>query len=115
MKTKFWKFLSCVGAAALAFAVVPGAVAQCGLPDMPIKPMSWNLQSRGALPSLLRTAFDDDEGREPSIVGMWHVIFTAQTANGDAIPGSGQVIDNAVVVWHHDGTEIMNSARSAQD
>jgi hypothetical protein len=40
------------------------------------------------------------------------VIFTAQTMN-DA-PFSG-VIDNALVVVHSDGTEIMNSARPAQD
>ena len=47
---------------------------------------------------------------------MWHVVFTAQTQNGDAIPvPGGVVIDNSVVVWHSDGTEIMNSARSAQD
>jgi hypothetical protein len=25
------------------------------------------------------------------------------------------VIDKSVVVWHSDGTEIMNSSRSAQD
>ena len=50
------------------------------------------------------------------IVGMWHVVFTAQTQNGETIPVTGGVvIDNSVVVWHGDGTEIMNSARSAQD
>jgi hypothetical protein len=44
---------------------------------------------------------------------MWHVVFTAQTLQGSSIPDT--VIDNAVVVWHSDGTEIMNSARPAQD
>jgi hypothetical protein len=44
------------------------------------------------------------------------VVFTAQTQNGEAIPVTGGVvIDNSVVVWHGDGTEIMNSSRSAQD
>ena len=57
-----------------------------------------------------------DDRRIPSIVGMWHVVFTAQTQNGEAIPvPGGAVIDNSVVVWHSDGTEIMNSSRSAQD
>lgn len=116
MKTKFWKFMSCVGAAALAFAVVPGAGAQCGLLNKPIKPMSWSPQYQGALPSLLRTAFGD-EGRkpsEPSIVGMWHVVFTGQTMSGGdyTLP---EPFDNSVVVWHSDGTEIMNSSRPAQD
>jgi hypothetical protein len=43
---------------------------------------------------------------------MWHVIFTAQTLNGAPV---NMVIDNAIAVWHKDGTEIMNSSRPAQD
>lgn len=47
---------------------------------------------------------------------MWHVVFTAKTQNGETIPvEGGVVIDNSVAVWHSDGTEIMNSSRSAQD
>ena len=57
---------------------------------------------------------DDDED-SPSIVGMWHVVFTAHSMNGEAIPAPGAVIDNSVVVLHSDGTEIMNSSRPAQD
>lgn len=116
MRTRFSnRLMSCVGAAAFAFAVVPGAGAQCGMPNRPIKPMSWHLQSE-ANPSLVRVAFDGDEDRQPSIVGMWHVVFTAQTQNGESIPVTGGVvIDNSVVVWNSDGTEIMNSSRSAQD
>jgi hypothetical protein len=45
-----------------------------------------------------------------------YVVFTALTQNGDPAPvAGGVVIDNSVVVWHPDGTEIMNSSRSAQD
>ncbi|HLY43734.1 MAG TPA: hypothetical protein VKR52_21145 [Terracidiphilus sp.] len=64
---------------------------------------------------VLRTAlgrFDDDDD-SPSIVGMWHVVFTAKTFNGVSIPNT--MIDNALVQWHSDKTEIMNSARPAQD
>ncbi len=43
---------------------------------------------------------------------MWHVIFNAQTLNGTPV---NMVIDNAIAVWHKDGTEIMNSSRPAQD
>lgn len=47
------------------------------------------------------------------IVGMWHVTFTAQ---GNEIgPPDGVPIDNALVTWHSDGTELMNSARPPQD
>jgi len=59
---------------------------------------------------------------ETSIASMLRVIdhlkrpdsgrFLSQ--NGETIPG-GAVIDNSVVVWHPDGTEIMNSSRPAQD
>jgi hypothetical protein len=101
MKTTFWKIWS-VGAAALAFAIAPGAVAQCGSLNKPIKPASWSPTRQ--LPLLVRTDFDEG-GREPSIIGMWHVVFTFS---------DGSQFDNAVVQWHPDGTEIMNSARPAQ-
>jgi len=55
----------------------------------------------------------DDDGKDASIVGMWHAKFTANTQNGSPI--SDLVIDNALVGWHRDKTEIMNSARPAQD
>ena len=111
MRTTYLRFVVWMGALALASAMVPGAVAQCGLPGRLIKPMAWQPQSRGAQPMLLRAAFDEDE--EGSIVGMWHVLLTAHTMNGQAIPNT--VIDNSLAVWHRDGTEIMNSLRPAQD
>ena len=52
-------------------------------------------------------------GRSPSIVGMWHVIFTAKTSDKNDIPDT--VIDDALAVWHPDKTEIMNSIRPPQD
>ncbi len=115
MKTRFWNSIMGIGAAAIALALAQAAVAQCGLPNKPIKPMSWHPLFGGPTPSLVRTGFDDNlDG--PSIVGMWHVVFTALTQNGETIPvQGGVVIDNSIVVWHPDGTEIMNSSRSAQD
>ena len=113
MRTIYSRFVVWMGALTLALAMVPGALAQCGLPTKPIKPMSWHPQFSGAHPTLLRTAFDYDDRDDASIVGMWHVIFTAQTMNSQNIPDT--VIDNAVSVWHTDGTEIMNSGRAAQD
>lgn len=57
--------------------------------------------------------FDSDAEDGAAIVGMWHVTFTAKTINGASIPDT--VIDNALVVWHSDKTEIMNSGRPPQD
>ena len=110
MRTIYSRFVVLVGALALALATVPGALAQCGLPTRPVKPMAWHPQSNAVLPLLLPAAFDDDDA---SIVGMWHVLFTAHAMNGQSIPDT--VIDNSMVVWHSDGTEIMNSSRPAQD
>ena len=103
------RFASMLVALVLALAMAPGAMAQCGLSTKLVKPSSWQPQMGGA--HLMTVALPEDS---PSIVGMWHVVFTAQTQNGEAIPG-GVVIDNSVVVWHSDGTEIMNSSRPAQD
>lgn len=113
MRTVYSRFVVWMGALTLASAMVPGALAQCGLPNKPIKPMGWHPQFSGAHPMLVPAAFDDDDRDDVSIVGMWHVLFTAQKMNGQPIPDT--VIDNSVVVWHADGTEIMNSSRPAQD
>ena len=115
MKLRIWKSISGMGALALVFSIAPAAMAQCGLPNKPIKPSSWSPQNGAKTPRLVLAGFEEYDSHEP-IVGMWHVVFTAQTQNGETIPVTGGVvIDNSVVVWHGDGTEIMNSARSAQD
>jgi hypothetical protein len=113
MRTRNCKLLTVAGALVLAMMIAPSALAQCRLSTKLVKPASWNPQLRGA--HVMRAAlgrFDDDDD-SPSIVGMWHVIFTAKTFNGSAIPNT--MIDNALVQWHSDKTEIMNSARPAQD
>ncbi len=105
-----WNSLVAAGALALAVAVVPAAHAQCGMPTKAIKPAAWQ-PAIGSL-HLLRIAAAD-EYEAPTIVGMWHVLFIAKTMNGHAIPDTP--IDNTLVVWHRDGTEIMNSGRPPQD
>ena len=101
-----------MGALTLVLSIAPAGMAQCGLPNKLIKPSNWSPQYDATRPQLVLAALD---GSAP-IVGMWHVVFTAQTQNGETIPVTGGVvIDNSVVVWHGDGTEIMNSSRSAQD
>jgi len=116
MKKIYLRMISCIGALSLAMVAAPGASAQCGLPTKLAKPMSWHPQIGQA--QLLSASDDRDRPipPEPSIVGMWHVTFSALTQNGESIPvPGGVVIDNSIAVWHSDGTEIMNSSRSAQD
>jgi hypothetical protein len=107
------RFLT-ISASMFMFALSFNALAQCALPKKAVKPVIWS-GSHLAGPRLVKTAFqkssDDDDGG-PSIAGMWHVVFVAQTLNGDPV---NMVLDDAIAVWHNDGTEIMNSSRPAQD
>jgi hypothetical protein len=82
-------------------------LAQCGKVAKAVKPSAWSPDFDAA--RLVRTGGDEDK----SIVGMWHVVFTANTSSGASIPAT--VIDNALAVWHSDHTEIMNSVRPPQD
>jgi hypothetical protein len=119
MRTRNCSLMSAMGALVLALATVPGAIAQCGVSSKLIKPSSFHQQLGSA--HLLRTALGrmndgDGDGDDLSIVGMWHVTFTAHTMNGNPIPSNAYpVIDNAMVVFHSDKTEIMESARPPQD
>src|SRR5262249_34846284 len=100
--------------AAIALGTMPGAVAQCGLPTKLVKPASWQPQIGDNHAFSGNRLNEDESGWRASIVGMWHVTFTAETAAPPVAP-PGAVIDDALVVWHSDGTEIMNSMRPPQD
>ena len=115
MRTRNCRLVTVAGALALAMVIAPSALAQCGLNRNYIKPAAWHPQF-GSAHFMHAALFDDDDDRDgPSIVGMWHVVFTAHTMNGEAIPKPYPVIDNAMVVLHSDKTEIMESARPPQD
>lgn len=116
MKTnrKPWTLALC--ALALTLAMMQGAQATCGEFNSPAAhPSSLQMQEGQAefFPVALLKAVAEDHHGVP-IVGMWHVVFTGQTMNGGAY-SLPEPFDNSVVVWHSDGTEIMNSSRPAQD
>ena len=110
MRSRKWKFAPALVTLVLAVASAPAAFAQCGMASKLIKPSAFHPAIEGAVP---RASTLNDLGVGQSIVGMWHVLFTAQSMNGSAIPDT--VIDNALSVWHNDHTEIMNSVRPPQD
>lgn len=119
MKLSLKTFATLLGAFGLAILGQSNCAAQCGVGGI-IKQGSHRqfLPNQGSvrlLPAAFQERGDSDEhgNWEPTIVGFWHVTFTAKTLNGSAIPET--VIDDALVVWHSDGTEIMNSARPPQD
>src|SRR5258708_874520 len=74
------------------------AFAACGdhgKPGASLVPQSWDGLSGSLLP------ISDNSASDP-IVGMWHVTFTAE--GNEAGPPDGTPLDNALVVWHNDGT-----------
>jgi hypothetical protein len=100
-----------LGVVLLVTIFSPWASASCGDASKfgpNLHRQSWQDSDSFPFGSLLRIADDSDP-----IVGMWHVTFTAQgNENG---PPDGTPIDNSLVTWHSDGTELMNSARPPQD
>ncbi|HVG26445.1 MAG TPA: hypothetical protein VM865_02475, partial [Acidobacteriaceae bacterium] len=112
MKLNMGKWVPALGALMVAAAITPGIGAQCFPHVKSVKPASWHPGSANALLRPAAFAKDDDDDGNGSIVGMWHVIFTAKTLNGAAVDFPA---DNSLVVWHSDKTEIMNSGRPAQD
>ncbi len=65
--------------------------------------------SAQTIPSTVKS-LDVASEQSAGIVGLWDVKFVSVGTPG--IP-DGTVIDHAYVVWHSDGTEIMNSSRPA--
>jgi hypothetical protein len=110
MTTLFKKITLALGIVLIGTILTASASAECGDTKLKtpasLKQQSWQDQSQPASLLLVQSTSDP-------IVGMWHVSFTAKgNPNG---PPDGTPIDSAVVVWHGDGTEIMNSGRPAQD
>ena len=102
----FKKLLTVLGVTLMGVGLATTANAQCGVPPAKLHKQAWHSGSSEA--ALIQTADDLDP-----IVGMWHASFTAQ-GNPDG-PPDGTPIDNALILLHSDGTEVMNSARPAQD
>ena len=67
-------------------------------------PRSWKGHSGSLMP------ISDDSSNDP-ITGMWHATFTAM--GNEVGPPDNTPIDNALVVFHSDGTEIMNFGAAA--
>jgi hypothetical protein len=93
-------FISCCLLAATAHAA-------CG--DSNLRFQRQSLDGFNAGPASLQLVTDSPD----PIVGMWHVTFTS--SGNEQGPPDGTPIDNALVTWHSDGTELMNSARPPQD
>jgi hypothetical protein len=114
MKTNLRMWAVSFGVLCPALMIAPNAKAQCLPAKIAGAAFHGNPRSILFLPVAVEQANENEHNRwRPTIVGFWHVIFTAKTMGG--APISDLAIDNALVVWHRDGTEIMNSGRPPQD
>ena len=51
---------------------------------------------------------DEKSNKHVSIVGLWHVVYTATTASGPFPPTPFQLVES-LKTWHADGTEFENA------
>jgi len=103
----------------VAAAMGTAAYANAGCTDFKLSHTAdtWlNGGAAGLLPSVLTTSAGHLEfvgaHEEASIVGMWRVKLISE-GNFDTPAGipDDTVLDDGIVTWHSDGTEIMNSSR----
>jgi hypothetical protein len=100
--------------ATIAFSaiLVPVSYAGCANPSADgayVSPQSWTRQDSFA-PDLHLVGDRHDD--EVSMVGMWHVTFTAKGNTAPGTPPDGVSVDNALAQWHIDGTEVTTSSRN---
>jgi hypothetical protein len=109
VKTRFAKMTAALSLVLAGAFLATTAAAQCASIPLPksgakVHPQSWNGTNSGAKLILAADATDP-------LTGFWQVIFTSQGSTG--IP-DGTVIDQALVQFHSDGTEVMNSSRNPE-
>ncbi len=116
MNTTFKRFAAALVLVLMVTILTAKASAECGsyLPahkaGAVVSPQSWS-GAEFSSASLLLVSEDSNA----SIVGMWKATFTAEGNTGPGAPPDGAPIDSALVQWHSDGTEVMNSGRPPQD
>jgi hypothetical protein len=111
MKMIFTKMTAALGMIFLGALLAVTASAECGVSGLPQINGKYHKQAWQAGNPAAALVLTGDE--QDGIVGMWHATFTGDHINGssvDAFP-----VDNSLVVWHRDHTEIMNSVRPPQD
>jgi hypothetical protein len=113
MKTGLRRLLAIFATVAFGAVMVPMASAGCANPlqdgGAHVSPQSWEGQVDFGTTLLLLASDHDDNA---SMVGMWHVVFTAKGNVGPGLPPDGVPVDNALSQWHSDGTEVTTSSRN---
>jgi len=103
-----YRALATISAAVFAVAAVP-SVKACG-EFTPLLNRSMSPVTHFALPGTQSMPPTVDANGNPTIVGMWYVVWTSQ--GNDGIP-DGTVTDFGIGHWHADSTEMYNSGGRA--
>ncbi len=103
-----YRALTTLGAAVFAVTAVPNARA-CG-EFTPMLNRSTSPATHFSLPSTQSMPATLDANGNPTIVGMWYVVWTSLDNAG--IP-DGTVTDFGIGHWHADSTELYNSGGRA--
>jgi hypothetical protein len=111
MKAVWKRFATVMGIILMGSMLATNASAACGNQPGALHRQSSNGSNVYTSGSLVLA----HNGADDAIVGMWKVTFLAKGNTGPDAPPDDAVIDAAIVQWHPDGTEIMNSGRPAQD
>lgn len=106
MKTISKIFRAGLGFVLMGAFLTAMAAAQCGTSTAKLNKQAW--REGGPAAALVLVGDEQD-----AIVGMWHATFTGDTINGSSVDSFP--VDDSLVVWHSDHTEIMNSVRPPQD
>jgi hypothetical protein len=116
MRRFSWSFLWWLSVLALFFAVVPSALAQCAsVPksvNPAVNPAVWHVLSGQVRLELVRDDRNGSDDNGPSIVGLWHLNYTA-TYDENFPPGNPATPPfpflQSYKTWHGDGTEFENA------
>jgi hypothetical protein len=105
---RFFALVAFVGLG-LLFTAAGAKAAGCGLPDklgaVPSIPFLSPQQSESS-----NHQEDEESNKHASIVGLWHLIYTAESESGAPIfpPTPFQFLES-FKTWHADGTEFENA------
>ncbi|MDQ1408054.1 MAG: hypothetical protein QOG55_3683 [Acidobacteriaceae bacterium] len=91
----------------LLFTASGAKAAGCGLPYKPGAALSIPFVSPHGNPLNLQE--DEESNKHTSIVGLWHVIYTATSAPTPPFPPTPFQFVESYKTWHEDGTEFENA------
>ena len=106
-REQFVAFVALVGLGLLFTA--SSAKADCGLPSKKGAAPSIPFLSPSGRETSNHQDEDEKSNKHASIVGLWHVVYTATSAPNPPFPSTPFQFAESLKQWHGDGTEFENA------